>query len=239
MDLIKLVSIDKYFDKQVLSNFSLNIKKKEIVGILGPSGSGKSTLLRIIAGLEVPDKGEIFIGDNCVYSKNKFVPPEKRNVGLVFQDLALWPHMSVKKHLNFVLEIRGISKDKREKEIRKILNLVNLSEYIKSYPSQLSGGEKQRLAIARVLAQNPKILLLDEPFSNLDPILKKELKKYLVDMQKNLRMALVYVTHNPAEISDIANKIVIIREGKIIQIGGPTEIYKNPKNSFVRKFLEI
>ncbi len=240
MEAIKLSNVSKYFEKEILSNVFLDIENNKIVGILGPSGSGKTTLLRIISGLEVPDKGAIFITGECVYSEKIFVEPEKRNIGFVFQDLGLWPHMNAEEHLDFVLEAKGITNsEQKEKEIKKTLKLVNLDKYSKSYPHQLSGGEKQRLAIARVLAQDSKILLLDEPFSNLDPVLKKELKKELVSLQKKMKLTIVYITHNPSEIFDIADKIVILKEGKILQEGKPKEVLKKPKNDFVRKFLEI
>ncbi|MCK4729941.1 MAG: ABC transporter ATP-binding protein [Candidatus Aenigmarchaeota archaeon] len=238
MEEIKISNISKYFEKEILSDISLEIEKNKITGILGPSGSGKTTLLRIISGLEIPDKGTIFINNKCVCSEKIFVEPEKRNIGFVFQDLGLWPHMNAEEHLDFVLDAKGITNsEQKEKEITKILKLVNLDKYIKSYPRQLSGGEKQRLAIARVLAQDSKILLLDEPFSNLDPVLKKELKKELVGLQKKMKLTIVYITHNPSEIFDIADKIVILKEGRILQEGKPKEFLKKPKNDFVRKFL--
>ncbi len=238
MEEMKLNNISKSFEKEILSDISLNIEKNKITGILGPSGSGKTTLLRIISGLEFPDKGTIFINDKCVCSENVFVEPEKRNIGFVFQDLGLWPHMNAEEHLDFVLDAKGIANsEQKEKEIKKIIKLVNLENYLRAYPHQLSGGEKQRLAIARVLAQDSKILLLDEPFSNLDPVLKKELKKEIVALQKKMKLTIVYITHNPSEIFDIADKIVILKEGKILQEGKPKEVLKKPKNDFVRKFL--
>ena len=234
MATIKLSNISKKFDKQVLFRVSLKVRKNELVGIIGSNGSGKTTLLRIIAGLEKPDEGEVFIGKEKVFSKEKFVPPEKRNVGFVFQDLALWPHMSVKEHLEFVLESKGI---KEKWKIKEILETVNLIEYENSYPNQLSGGEKQRLAIGRALAQDSKILLLDEPFSNLDPILKKTLRKMIKNLQKEFKVAILYVTQDPREVSEIADKIIIMNEGKIIQTGEFKKVKKNPKNDFVRNIL--
>ena len=238
MEGIKIIGIEKHFEKKILFDISLEIEKNKITGILGPSGSGKTTLLRIISGLEIPDKGAIYINKKCVCSEKIFIEPEKRNLGFVFQDLGLWPHMNIKEHLDFVLESKGIiNSEQKEKEAVKILKLVKLENYLKIYPHQLSGGEKQRLAIARVLAQDSKILLLDEPFSNLDPVLKKELKKELVALQKKMKLTIVYITHNPSEIFDIADKIIILKDGRIMQEGKPKEILKKPKNKFIKNFL--
>jgi ABC-type Fe3+/spermidine/putrescine transport system ATPase subunit len=238
MEIIKLVNINKKYNRQILSNISLKIRENEIIGLIGPNGSGKTTLLRIIAGLEIPDNGELFINKKCVYSKNKFVPPEKRNIGFVFQDLGLWPHMTVKEHIMFVLEEKITDKYKRQEKIKEVLKSINLAGYLNSYPHQLSGGEKQRLAIARSLAQDSNILLLDEPFSNLDPLLKKELKKVLVNLQKKLKITIIYISQNPNEILDIANRIAIMNKGEIIQIGKIKEILRKPKNEFVKEFLK-
>lgn len=236
MTSIELKNIGKNFDKSVLSEISFSLNENEFGAILGPSGSGKTTLLRIISGLESPEEGEIFIGGKCVFSKTTKIPPEKREVGFVFQDLALWPHMKVKEHIEFVLDSK-LSEQKRDKQIKEILKIVDIEKHCEKYPHQLSGGEKQRLAIARTIAQNSKILLLDEPFSNLDPILKKELKKELISIKNKLKITIICVTQNPNEIFDMVDKIILIKEGKIVQQGKIKEILRKPKNDFVKEFL--
>jgi len=234
---IEIHKVDKSFGKKrVISNLSLEVKKNELLGILGPSGCGKTTLLRLIAGFEVPDRGEIRIDGDCVYSSSNgiFVPPEKRNIGMVFQDLALWPHMTVREHIDFVLGSRNI---KSKEKIEEILELVDLKSLSESYPEQLSGGEKQRVAIARALAQEPRVLLLDEPLSNLDQILRKDFKDEITKLRKKFGITTIYVTHNYLELIDIADKIAIMRKGRIIQFGRSKEVYQNPKNNFVRNIL--
>jgi len=234
---IEIHEIDKSFGKKkVISNLSLDVKENELLGILGSSGCGKTTLLRLIAGFEIPNKGEIRINSDLVYSSNnrRVVPPEKRNVGMVFQDLALWPHMTVKEHINFVFESKNIRNEEKIEEILKLVNLKSLSE---SYPEQLSGGEKQRVAIARTLAQEPRVLLLDEPLSNLDQILRKDFKNEIIKLQKKFGITTIYVTHNYLELVDMADEIAIMQEGRIIQFGRTEEVYQKPKNNFVRNIL--
>jgi iron(III) transport system ATP-binding protein len=233
---IGIHGIDKFLGgKKVISDLSLEVEKNKLLGILGPSGCGKTTLLRLIAGLEVPDRGEIIINGSIVYSdRGVFVPPEKRNVGMVFQDLALWPHMTVKEHINFVLESRNMKDGDR---VVGILDLVDLTSLSESYPEQLSGGEKQRVAIARALAQEPRILLLDEPLSGLDQILRGDLKKEIRKLQKKLGITTIYVTHNYLELIDIADDIAVMQEGRIIQSGRTGEVYEKPKNNFVKNIL--
>lgn len=236
MSFIRIQNIEKSFGgKKVISDLSLDVGENEIFGILGPSGCGKTTLLRIIAGLEKPDKGKVIVDGMVTYSDEGIcVPPEKRNVGMVFQDLALWPHMKVRDHIDFVLKSKGI---KDAEEIKGILRLVGMESFSESYPEQLSGGEKQRVAIARTLAQKPKILLLDEPMSNLDNILVDELKKEIRRLHKKLMTPTVYVTHNYLELIDIADRIAVMHEGRIIQAGRTAEVYAQPENDFVKSIL--
>ncbi|MBN2013762.1 MAG: ABC transporter ATP-binding protein [Candidatus Altiarchaeota archaeon] len=231
MTFLRIRNVEKSFGrKKAISELSLEVEQNEIIGVLGPSGCGKTTLLRIIAGLEVPDRGEIIINGSTVYSKRTFITPEKRNVGMVFQDFALWPHMTVREHIGFVLESRKIKKDEKISEILRLLYLGSLAG---SYPEQLSGGEKQRVAIARVLAQEPRILLLDEPASNLDQILKREFKDELLRLREVLKVTVVYVTHNYLELLGLADKITVMKDGRIIQEGKTDEVYENPGNGFV------
>ena len=218
MDVIKLENIAKKFDrKEILKGISLEIKKGENFGIFGPSGCGKTTLLRIISGLEKPDDGNIYLrGKETV--KN-FVPPEERNISFIFQDLALWPHMTAEEHLKFVLD--------HSEKIKDILNACGLTGLEKSKPEELSGGEKQRLAIARAIVQRSDVLLLDEPFSSLDFTVKEEMKKLLQKLQSKYKLTLVYVTHDIFEIFDMCNRIALMDEGKITNVGSPSKLLKN------------
>lgn len=229
--MIKLDNVTKKFGEILaISNFSLQIEKGEFVGVLGPSGCGKTTLLRLIAGLDTPDTGTIEIGGEIANNPKILIPPRKRKIGMVFQDLALWPHMTVEQHLKFVLENRILSQkfqipnlksqinsksqipnSKTNGETSTLLELVRLpNRYLHSYPHQLSGGEKQRLAIARSLAQNPQILLLDEPLANLDTMLKSNLQREIKKLQKNLGLTLIYVTHDTRELKNLAERLVIM-----------------------------
>jgi len=215
---MKVENIKKSFNgNETLSDVSFNLNKNEILGILGPSGSGKTTLLRIISGLETPEYGRIILNKNVIFDSEKGInlPPEKRNIALVFQDFALWPHLTVKEHLEFVFEARNFPKEIRKNLIEKYLKMFGMEEKINSYPKELSGGEKQRVAIMRALAQEPKVLLLDEPLSNLDSSLKNHLKNEIKKIQKEIKMPIIYVTHNYLDLIDITNEIMIIENGKI------------------------
>ncbi|MEG1255418.1 ABC transporter ATP-binding protein [Clostridium sp.] len=206
----------KYKNSKVdnIDDFNLDIKKGEIVAILGESGSGKSTMLRIIAGLEQPYKGSITIGGNEVFNEYKFVEPEKRGIGMVFQDYALFPHMTVDKNIMFGL--KDMNRNQREKRMLEMLRLVNLEEHKNKYPHELSGGQQQRIAIARALAPSPSILLLDEPFSNLDAHLKSKLRTELKDIIQKANITSIFVTHDKEDAKALANKIVTLEHGKTI-----------------------
>ncbi|MBU1045117.1 MAG: ABC transporter ATP-binding protein [Candidatus Omnitrophica bacterium] len=229
--MIELKNISKSLGKnKILEDISFSIKKADKLVILGPSGSGKTTILRLIAGFEAPDQGQIlFDGENM----NQIVP-SKRGVSMVFQDLALWPHMSVTENIAFCLK----AKDSKAK-IAEMLNTVGLEHKAKAYPQQLSGGEKQRLALARSLVFSPKILLLDEPLSSMDPLLKDDLKKLILDLQKKTRITMIYVTHDQAEAAQIAEQVILLHQGKIEQKGTLEEIRSNPNNLFVKKFMGV
>lgn len=217
---IKLENISKKFEgKEILKGINLEIRKGENFGIFGGSGCGKTTILRIIAGLERPESGNIYLRGKKVTSDNIFIQPEDRNVSFIFQDLALWPHMTVKEHLKFVLNDSN--------KIDEILDACGLSNHKKSKPSELSGGEKQRLAIARAIAQKSDIFLLDEPLSSLDLSIKEEIKKLLKKLQREYKLTLVYVTHDIFEIVDICDKIAMIKDGKISNIGDPVKLLKD------------
>lgn len=225
--MIRLENVNKKFgEKEVLKNVSFEVRKGERFGIFGPSGCGKTTILRIIAGLEKCDEGRVVLRGKEVTSEKAFILPEERNVSFVFQDLALWPHMSVREHLKFVLDGQLSEKKYKEERIEEILETVNLQDQLKSKPEQLSGGEKQRLALARAIAQKADIFLLDEPFSSFDIELKEDVQKLLLKMHRKYNLTTVYVTHDIFEILNFCNKVARMENGEIIEIKKPKEIMK-------------
>lgn len=231
---ITLKNISKWFsDNQVIKNIDLNIRDGEFVVFVGPSGCGKSTLLRIISGLEDLDNGSVLIDDIDVTDKI----PYDRGISMVFQSYALYPHMNVFDNIGFSLKTSGIKKkilDKRVKEIAKILQLDNLLHRL---PKQLSGGQKQRVAIGRAIIRKPKAFLFDEPLSNLDAALRVEMRLEISKLHKELGVTTIYVTHDQIEAMTLADKIVVLNEGNIIQIGSPFELYNYPENLFVAQFI--
>ncbi len=229
----------KYNQKLVVNDVSLKIRSNEILALIGPSGCGKTTFLRLLAGLESPDKGQILINDVVVSTPSYLMLPNKRNLSMIFQDLALWPHMTAEEHIKFVLKKKKISKDELLARAWGILRNVNLEGYNKRFPHQLSGGEKQRLAIARGIASDPNYLLMDEPFSNLDTFLKDELEDFLVGLRDKLQMGIVYVSHNINEVSRLAERIAVMKDGELIQMDIRDRLFKKPENGFVRKLLKL
>jgi len=199
-----------------IEDFSLNINQGEVISILGNSGSGKSTVLRIIAGLEIPLSGSITIGDKVVVDKHTFIPPEKREVGMVFQDYALFPHMTVEKNIQFGL--KGLSKKQKQMRPEDMLSLVDMSNFKKRYPYELSGGQQQRIALARALAPAPSLLIFDEPFSNLDAEIQIKIRDELAEILKKARITSIFVTHDQSDARALANRIVYIEEGKITEV---------------------
>lgn len=205
----------KYESKEpyLFESFNYTINSGTILGILGESGSGKSTLLRLIAGLELPNSGEIFINDFKIVGNKTFIPPEEREVGMVFQDYALFPHMTVKKNILYGLKKHDFPK----KRLKEVLTLVKMEGYEKRYPHELSGGQQQRIALARALAPEPKLLLLDEPFSSLDYALQLKIRTELKTILKKAKVTTILVTHNKENCRAIADDIINLKEGKIIQ----------------------
>ena len=198
-------------DKIILKDINLTVPSSERLVILGSSGSGKTTLLRLIAGFNSPASGEILIDGNIVSQEGKLiVPPDKREVAMVFQDLALWPHMNVYENIAFGLKIRKIPKNIREEKVREMLSLVSLAGYEKRRIEELSGGQQQRIALARALILSPKVLLMDEPLSSLDKTLNKKLRKEIIRLQEKFGFALVYVTHNEEEAEEIGTRIITL-----------------------------
>lgn len=214
---VRLLEVTKRFDERsVIDCVSLELREGQAMALLGPSGCGKTTLLRLIAGLETPEDGEIWIGGQQVAAKGRnTIPPRRRNIGFVFQDLALWPHLTVAGNLDFVLRSQGWEKRTRKDRMEEVLRMVHMFRHADKYPSQLSGGEQQRVAIARALVARSQLLLLDEPLSNLDSDLKSTLLEELSVLQRRLNLTTLYVTHDESEATSFADSIVKMKNGRI------------------------
>jgi iron(III) transport system ATP-binding protein len=211
------VEVTKRFGNRiVVDHISLDLTEGEVLALLGPSGCGKTTMLRLIAGLETPEEGEIWIAGERVAAKgHNLLPPRARGIGFVFQDLALWPHLTVEGNLDFVLASARMKRHERQKRIDEVLQLMHALPFAKSYPAQLSGGEQQRTAIARAIVGRPQLLLLDEPMSSLDTDLKASLLHELATLQKTLKITTIYVTHNREEAACLADRVVSMTGGRL------------------------
>jgi len=237
---IRLQNITKRFGKSVaVDNLSLVIRDREFVTLLGPSGCGKTTTLRMIAGLETPTDGEIYIDDTCVFSAEHGIDisPDKRNVGFLFQNYALWPHMTVYKNISFGLENLKWEHARITARVDELLSMLRISELRDRYPAELSGGQQQRVAIARTLATGPKILFMDEPLSNLDAKLRMDMRAELKRLHVETDSTFVYVTHDQLEAMTLSTKICLLQEGVLQQFAPPLETYHNPSNYFVADFV--
>jgi sulfate transport system ATP-binding protein len=231
---ISVTSVSKHWgDFAALDDVSVEVESGSLTALLGPSGSGKSTLLRVIAGLEVPDAGAIVLEGEDVTN----VPPQQRGIGFVFQHYAAFKHMTVRENVAFGLKIRKRPKDEVRARVDELLGVVGLSGYASRYPSQLSGGQRQRMALARALAVEPKVLLLDEPFGALDANVRADLRAWLRRLHDEVHVTTVLVTHDQEEAMELADKIVVINEGRVEQVGAPRELYDRPANDFVMGFL--
>ncbi len=231
---IVVENVSKQFgDFAALDNINLEVKTGSLVALLGPSGSGKSTLLRMIAGLETPDRGKIFLTGKDATDQDV----RDRNIGFVFQHYALFKHMTVRQNIGFGLEIRKQSKAKISDRVEELLELIQLKGLGNRYPSQLSGGQRQRVALARALAVEPNVLLLDEPFGALDAKVRKELRAWLRRLHDEVHVTSVFVTHDQEEAMEVSDVIVVMNKGKIEQIGTPAEVYDNPATPFVMSFI--
>lgn len=231
---IGIRNISKSFGTQsVLTDVSLTIEQGELLVVLGSSGSGKTTLLRIVAGLTEADKGEVYLAKHSV----NHLPPQERRMGVVFQDYVLFQHMSVEQNIAFGLKLRKVPGAQAQKIVNDMLELIHLQNARKKYPKQLSGGERQRVAIARALAYSPQAILLDEPFSALDPVTRHELRRDVRRILKTLNIPALFITHDQEEALEMADRIAILNNGRIEQIGTPYEIYNHPSNEFVATFL--
>ena len=229
---IKNINVS-YGSNHVLKDVSLNIENKDFYTFLGPSGCGKTTLLRLIAGFEKSSSGELFIDGKEVSNLN----PWERDVGMVFQNYALWPHMTVYKNISFGLEEKKLDKKEIKSRVDEILELVDLKDLSGRYPFQLSGGQQQRVALARTLVVKPKVLLLDEPLSNLDAKLRVQMRKELQDLHKKIGITSIFVTHDQEEANSMSTNLAILNEGVVQQVGKPVDLYNNPENIFVANFL--
>ena len=225
---------------KALNGISLKIQDGEFIAVLGPSGCGKTTLLRLLAGFNHPSSGEIRIGEQVVANRDYVLPPNERFISMVFQSYALWPHMSVRKNVEFPIKnSKFVSPEIRsncDSRVQELIGMVGLTGMEKRLPAQLSGGQRQRVALARALAVNPDLLLMDEPLSNLDTELRVEMRREIKELQKT-KVTVVYVTHDQSEALALADRIVVMNQGQIEQVGTPQEIYSHPATPFVAKFV--
>jgi ABC-type sugar transport system ATPase subunit len=237
---ITIKNLTKRFGKVVaLDHVSLVIEPGTFVTLLGPSGCGKTTLLRCVAGLEEPDGGEIYIGNTLVFSHEKGVsiPPGQRDLGLVFQNYALWPHMTVDKNITFALEIQKMSKEDMDERVKEALKEVQMEGYEDRYPREMSGGQQQRIALARMLAYRPKVFLMDEPLSNLDARLRMDMRSEIKRLHHVAGATTIYVTHDQVEALTMSTNIAVMKEGVVQQFDTPDKIYHYPANLFVADFI--
>ena len=240
MAYIEIGGITKTFEsKLAVSNASFEIGDGEFVSFLGPSGCGKTTLLRCIIGLVRPDEGRIAIGGQVMFDAKAGtdIPTEKRGLGMVFQSYALWPHLRVADNVGYPLKLRGLPRSAIDAKVRELLELVDLGDVAERFPRELSGGQQQRVALCRALASQPKLLLMDEPLSNLDAKLRERVRFEIKNVQRSTGVTILYVTHDQAEALSMSDRIGVMKEGKIAQIGSPEEVYARPSNEFVADFV--
>src|ERR687897_318250 len=240
MSFLRIQNLYKTFDRIVAVNrINLEIHEREFFTLLGSSGCGKTTTLRMIGGLERPDGGAVYLGDKCFVSveKNVFVKPEKRDMGMVFQSYALWPHMTVFENVAYPLKLRGVRRAEVRTKVADVLALVGLAGLEERPAPALSGGQQQRVALARALVFSPSVLLLDEPLSNLDAQLREEMRRELKALQRRLGITVLFVTHDQIEALSLSDRIAIMKAGQFEQVGSPEEVYYRPLTPFVRDFL--
>jgi iron(III) transport system ATP-binding protein len=226
-----------YGNHRVLHDVSFEVPDGNVCVLLGSSGSGKTTMLRLIAGLDRPESGEIAIGGKLIVGDGTFVAPEQRDIGLVFQSYALWPHLTVFDQIAYPLRVRSWSRDRIKEAVNEAAGMVELSTMLGRYPSQLSGGQQQRVALARAVVFGPSLLLLDEPLSNLDAALRREMRQQLQELQKRLGVTTIYVTHDQEEAMAVADTVVVMTEGRVAANAPPNVIYDHPPSAFVAAFV--
>ncbi|MBI4591439.1 MAG: ABC transporter ATP-binding protein [Candidatus Rokubacteria bacterium] len=230
--------IKRYGDVTAVEGLSLQVKPGELVSLLGPSGCGKTTTLRLVAGFLKPEAGEIWVGDRCLSSPTTVVPPERRRMAMIFQNYALWPHMTLAKNVAYGLRFKkGISTADRARRVKKILKLVQLDGLESRYPGELSGGQQQRVAVARSLVVEPEILLLDEPLSNLDANLREEMRFEIRRLHEAFGITTLYVTHDQGEAMVISDRIAVLHKGRVVQVGTAEELFQQPRTRFVAEFI--
>ncbi len=242
MSHVRLVNVTKKFgDVTAVNSLNLEIGKGECFSMLGPSGCGKTTTLRMVAGFEDLSEGEVYVGDRLISSpaRNYYLPPEKRNFGMVFQAFAVWPHLSVYDNVAFPLQIRNFAAAEIVKRTNDALRSTNLLKVASDSPADLSGGGKQRVALARALAINPDVMLLDEPLSSLDPHLREEMRFEIKDLQRKYGFSIIYVTHDQSEAMALSDRILVMKLGVVQQIDTPFNVYNNPANKFVFSFIGL
>jgi sulfate transport system ATP-binding protein len=231
---ISLKHLTKHYGKtQAVEDVSIEITHNSLTAILGPSGSGKSTLLKLISGLESPDQGTVTIDGDDVTN----VDPRHRDIGFCFQSYAPFRHMNVSKNVAFGLKVRKRSASEIDSRVKELLSLVRLEDKAKSYPAQLSGGERQRMALARALAIEPRVLLLDEPFGALDAVVRQELRQWVKELHAQMPVTTVLVTHDQQEAMEVADQLIVMRAGHVVQAGHPLALYESPATNFVHEFL--
>ena len=238
LDLNGLVveNLRKYFgETRAVRRVSFSVEPREVVAILGPSGCGKSTVLHLIAGLETPDQGSVRWNEKSMTE----VPPHQRNFGLMFQEYALFPHMNVAENISFGLRMKGVAKARVEARLREVLELVELPQFGTRSIDELSGGERQRIALARTLAPEPELIMLDEPLGSLDRTLKERLMLELPQILRRTNQTVLYVTHDQEEAFAVADRVVVMRQGEVVQVGSPESIYRSPNTTFVAQFLGL
>ena len=229
-----LKNVTKKFGNVVaVNNANLSIRDGEFLVLLGPSGCGKTTTLRLIAGLEEPTSGEIYIGDKLVND----VAPKDRDIAMVFQNYALYPHMNVYQNVSFGLRLRRVPKEEIDKRVNEVAEMLEIQHLLKRKPKELSGGQRQRVAVARAVVRNPKVYLMDEPLSNLDAKLRVQTRAELINLHKRLGVTTIYVTHDQVEAMTLGDRVVVINKGKIQQVGAPKEVFDKPVNRFVAGFV--
>lgn len=238
MGQVELIGVSKGYEQvTVLDGIDLDIEMGELLVLVGPSGCGKSTLLRSIAGLETIDRGEVRINGRVVAAPGTFVPPRDRDVAMVFQNYALYPHMTVAENLGFGLRMRRVARTEREAKVRDMAKLLGLEALLGRKPAQLSGGQQQRVAVGRALVRDPQVFLLDEPLSNLDTELRNQTRGELKRLHQRLQTTMVYVTHDQVEAMTLADRIVVLDRGRVQQVGTPQNIYQNPASTMVAQFM--